>query len=148
MISCMPPEHIENNDLLGRGVFSEGRAKRAKNGNLTFDMFKEKHPSNPISVDRFGFCSDKDLTNIQDTAAKLRKGDKGKIQFFYGWFQIKAENIRRNGREVKSEKTENNPYHAEISLPKNIKNDEWKKHAKELASYSKWRPRGNNTEDI
>ncbi len=143
----MPTEYIENDELLGRGVFSERRAKLAEKGKLTFDRFKEKHPSIPISVDRFGFCSDKDLTNIQDKAAKLRKGNNGKTQFFYGWFQMKAENIRKKGREVKPDKTEDNPYHAEISLPENIKNNEWIKHAKELASYSKWRSRKNNIEN-
>ena len=46
---------INDNDYLGRAVFSSGQARKACKGNIRHNIFFEKE-NKPISVDRFGFC--------------------------------------------------------------------------------------------
>jgi len=131
---------IKDDDLLGRAIFSRRKAKKARNGNIDFrDFFKRG--SNKISVDRFGFCSDKKLTDIQDENAKSRFGP------FYGWLQMTVNTARgiKKTRVVRaSPEVGKNPYHADIILPDNVKDDDRRiLHAKELASDKsiKWAPR-------
>ena len=129
---------IEDNDLLGRAVFSNSRMKKAVKGHITHDIFLQK-PGLALSVDRFGFCKNKQLTKIQDQNAKLRS--KINKCSFYGWAKIKTLMVRRNGRKVNSTPKKTNPYHADITLPKDIERDEQITHAKEMASYANWEPR-------
>ena len=127
-------ENIKDDDLLGRAVFSSRRMKRAKKGFVDFHAFFRKG-SNNISVDRFGFCSDKTLTKIQNKNAKLRVQDD-KCSF-YGWLQMTVNTARgvEKERTVKATPTQDNPYHADIVLPNTVTDDfERKAHAKEIAS--------------
>lgn len=122
---------IEDDDLLGRAIFSRKKARKARNGNVDFrDFFKPG--SNKISVDRFGFCSDEKLTDIQDENAKSRHG------LFCGWLQMTVSIARgvKKTRIVKaSPEVGKNLYHADIILPDNVKDDDKRRqHAKELAS--------------
>lgn len=128
-------ENIKDEDFLGRAVFSskQGTEKRIKPG-----AFMEKGPSNLLSIDRFGFCSQQKLTNIQDQNAKKRL-PKNK-RSFYGWATLKAVDARKKERKVKSSPVSGNPYHAEIILPIQTR-DEKKAHALNLASLSSWCPR-------
>ena len=130
-------ESVSNEDFLGRGIFSSGQAKRAIRGNIGFNVFFYKQGKS-LSVDRFSFCSKKILTQIQDKNAELRSQTEGIQRSFYGWAKIKAIIARRNRRTVQSTPTEDNPYHADINLPKNLERDEKISHAKELASDSTW----------
>ena len=129
-------KNINDNDELGRGSFSTKDVN--KSGKIRYSLFfyKEK---DTISVDRlFDFCLEK-LAAIQDGHAQERK------QKFYGWASIKALDAKKNRRKVQSSPIENNPYHANIILPKNIEDDDRRSFAKELAFYSKWVERYKST---
>ena len=131
---------INDEDFLGRGIFSSGQAKRAIRGNIDFNIFFYKD-SKSLSVDRFGFCSTEKLTQIQDKNAELRSKMEGTKRSFYGWAEIETKSVRKNGGTVHATPTTDNPYHADINLPKNIQRDEQINCAKKLASYSEWKPR-------
>ena len=136
------PKIINNDDFLGRAILSSESEKRAIKGKIDFRIFfYEKN--NSLSVDRFGFCQKKELTNIQDKNANLRSQKESIKRTFYGWASVTAEIARRNRRTVQSTPTGDNPYHADIYLPKEIERDGKKAHAKELASNSDWIPRFN-----
>lgn len=126
-------KNIKDNDLLGRAVFSSRRAERAElKGHIAHDIFLEK-PGRPLSADRFGFCSEKKLTDIQNQNAELRS------QKFYGWAKLQSLTARGSGRTVQATPIKTNPYHADIILPEGIERDEQIIHAKELASNSEWK---------
>lgn len=126
--------NIKDSDYLGRAVFSGRRARRAAlRGHIEYDIFE--NPGRPLSADRFGFCAEKKLADIQDQNAKRR------AQKFYGWAKLQALAARKSGRKVQSTPMELNPYHADIILPEGIKQDEQISHAKELASNSEWMPK-------
>ena len=124
-------ESIKDNDLLGRAIFQSKYAK----SKIHPRVFIEKRNCS-ISMDRFGFCSDKDLINIQDKNAQSR----GSQRSFYGWAKLKAIDARKENREVKSTPIKENPYHADIILPKDTK-DDLITHATSLAVSSDWKPR-------
>ncbi|MDE0518479.1 MAG: hypothetical protein OXH36_02835 [Bdellovibrionales bacterium] len=135
-------KNIHDDDFLGRAVFSSGQVKRAIRGNIDFNIFFYKE-SRSLSVDRFGFCSKKILTQIQDKNAELRSRTEGRKRSFYGWAKIEARDVRKNGGTVQATPIKDNPYHADINLPENIEVDEKINYAKKLASDSKWTPRLN-----
>ena len=125
---------INDDDLLGRAVFSSRQARKAKRGVVEDSIFLKKPGSVSLSVDRFGFYSEKELTSIQDKNAELRS-QKELRRSFYGWVNIKAEKACRNNRKVQATPKEgSNPYHADIILPEGIDRDQQITHARELAS--------------
>ena len=132
-------QHINNDHLLGRAVFSKRRAVKAQSGSIRHDIFLEKL-NKSLSVDRWGECSKQTLTDIQDKNADLRSKLCQK-KLFYGWALIKVADAKRNKRTVRSSPIKSNLYHAEIFLPKNIDRDQQIAHAKELAVASKWEKR-------
>ena len=137
-------ENINDDDLLGRASYSSREEKRALSGCIMHEIFLEKEGNNLLSVDRFGFCCSKEqLTKIQDENAKLRSLPNQKKRSFYGWAQITAKIARRNDRAIQSTRLENNPYHADISLPEGINRDNQIEHAQELASNADWISRFN-----
>ena len=131
---------IKDEDFLGRGIFSSRQAKRAFRGNIDFYIFFYKE-SESLSVDRFGFCSKKRLTQIQDKNAESRSRTEGTQRSFYGWAKIETKLVRKSGGTVQATPTQDNPYHADINLPENIKRDQKIEYAKRFASYSEWTPR-------
>ena len=133
---------INDNDWLGRAVFSSKEERRARSGHIMYTIFLEKKDRS-LSVDRFGFCSEKKLTVIQDKNAKLRSKTESKQRSFYGWAKITVIIACKNRRTVWPTPLESNPYHADIKLPEGIERDEQIAHAKELASNSGWTPRFN-----
>ena len=145
----MMNQNINDDDLLGRAVFSGRQARKANRGVIEDSIFLEKPGSASLSVDRFGFCSEKELTNIQDKNAELRSSqNKPKTRSFYGWVKIKAEKACRSKRIVQVTPKEDNPYHADIILPEgiDINRDQQVAHATELASNdidTTWTPRFN-----
>ena len=136
------PKNINDDDLLGRAVFSSKPAKRASRGNIDFNFFFHEK-SNSLSVDRFGFCHKKELTDIQDKNARLRSLKELIRRSFYGWANVKAKIACRNRRTVQATPTEDNPYHADIYLLEGIERDEKIAQAKELASNAEWTSRFN-----
>ena len=136
-------KNINDDDHLGRAVFSSKQEKRARLGHIMHTIFLEKEGNNLLSVDRFGFCSEAELTDIQDKNAELRSQTESKQRSFYGWAKITAIMARKKGRTVQSTPLKNNFYHADINLPEGIDRDGQKEHAKELASNAKWAPRFN-----
>lgn len=136
-------KNINDDDFLGRSSYRSREAKKARSGHIMHDIFLEKEGNNLLSVDRFGFCSEKKLTDIQDKNAELRSKTEPKQRSFYGWAKITAEIARKNGRTVQSTSLKSNPYHADINLPAGIDGDDQKAHALELASNAEWTPRFN-----
>ncbi len=130
---------IYDDDFLGRAVFSNGQISRDGN-KVRHRAFLERE-NNPISVDRFGFCSVKKLIHIQDKNAEIRSKKSNTNRSFYGWAKIKALLARKNNRTIQATSTPDNPYHADIRLPARIKRDDQITHAKELASYAQWTPK-------
>ena len=131
---------IDDEDLIGRAIFSSQFAKQAiRSGVIRYRVFLEKL-NRPISVDRFGFCLKKTHTDIQNKNARLRSTSTDK-RSFYGWATIKAIDVKKNSKKLKSSPILGNPYHADIYLPKNIERDEQIMHAKELATRSSWTPK-------
>ena len=109
---------IKNEDILGRAVFSSKQAKKASRGKMETSIFLER-PGASLSVDRVGFCSTQELTSIQNKNAELRSTQESK-RSFYGWVNVEAKIARGNRRRVQATPMKNNPYHAEIILPKDI----------------------------
>ena len=127
---------IDDNDFLGRAIFSSNQAKEP----IKRTVFMEKRSEATISVDRFDFCLQKELVDIQDENAKKRS-TKNARRSFYGWARLKVIDARKEQRKVESNPVPKNPYHAEINLPKPHTKDHQIEHAHELAYYSKWWPR-------
>ena len=127
------PKNIKDNALLGRAIFSSKQAKEP----IKRTVFMEKNPGDSISVDRFEFCPQKELVDIQDQNAKKRS-TKNIQRSFYGWARLKVIDARKEQRKVESNPVPENPYHAEISLPEPHTKDHQIEHAHELAYYSKW----------
>ncbi len=135
------PKNIEDDDLLGRAIFSSREAKRATVGKIRSSVFTEKL-NKSLSVDRFNFCSDKELTNIQDKNAQVRSTKEKTQRSFYGWASLKVFDARKENRKVQSTPIKENPYHADIILPEDIETeDDQREHAINLAESSKWKPK-------
>lgn len=134
-------ESVNDDDFLGRAVFSGRAEKRARSGCIMHTVFLGQKGNNLLSVDRLGFCSEAKLTDIQDKNAELRSKPESKKRSFYGWAKITVATARKNRRTVKPAPLKSNPYHADINLPENIDRDDQKAHAKELASNAEWTPR-------
>ena len=134
------PKNIDDNDSLGRAIFSSNDTRKAKNSKIRHNVFMENKPEATISVDRFDFCPQEELINIQDQNAKKRSTE-GTRRSFYGWARLKAINARKEERKVESNTVPENPYHAEIILPEPHTKDHQIDHAHELAYYSNWWPR-------
>ena len=130
-----PP--IQDNDPLGRGVFSERDKKRVAKNRAPYKLFLTKDPPDKISVSRLGRESDDKMAEIGDADGKNRG------QTFHGWAEMPAKAARRMGREVKASPTPRNRWHADIILPGTAKEDQnlRKEHAFDLARSARWRPR-------
>lgn len=136
---------IKDNDLLGRGVFSQRTAKSAKKiTNKTQNSSDMKRINNAfktneahISVDRLGY-NDKDLIKLQ----KLNASKRQQPSAFYGWLTLQAKYVQSNGRSIQIAPTQENPYHAVIQLPQQaISNQDLiTLHLNELVSISRWLP--------
>lgn len=130
---------IKDGDWIGRGIFYEEDAKKAKNGKpVRYYRFMPQTGKSDISVDRFDFCSYQDLVKIQEQNASNRNnGNK-----FCGWVKSQTSIIRKNNRDIKPNPMDNNPYHALIVLPGPLDKGEQKKHAVELAkNFLQWQPK-------
>ena len=122
---------------LGRRVFSETSARRARCSRVPFREFLEKPEVTSISVDRLTHAPADVITAIADRAAVSRQGP------FQGWAVLTVAEAGRNGRNTAVSPIPDNPYHAHISLPvlPGENREEQIRHAKELADHTHWRGR-------
>lgn len=140
------PQSISSDEALGRGVFSKGQARRAKNGIVPRHAFLEACGKVELSVDRLDFAEPEEMAELGDKVAVGRSVDR--TVTFYGWAVIAAEDAESNGRQVVYTPQPGNPYHTDIILPDSTAEDrdEQISHAQELADASLWRERPDSTE--
>lgn len=128
---------LEDDDPLGRRVFSERRAKRAANNKIVPDLFEQKG-ANSLSVDRLDHAPDAEMATIADNTSNQDNG-------LYGWAVVTVEKAAQSGRSVSPTPQLDNRYHADIELNLSAdaerKKHESKRHATELAAVARWRPR-------
>ena len=137
MSSVEIPETIAPDEELGRGVFSSRHANRALRSRVPHHVFLEKEGVIKISVDRLTIAPSGTAIAIAEKTAASRDAR------FYGWAAVVAKLAKTNGRRVVPSPLpgQDNPYHADIILPDSAEEDreEQKRHAQELADYSRWR---------
>lgn len=131
------PATLASQEELGRRVFSETSARRARRSRVPFREFLEKPEETSVSVDRLTHAPPNVITAIADHAAASRQGP------FQGWAVLTAAEANQNGRKTVVSPLPDNPYHAHISLP-TLPGEEREiqiRHAKELADHTHWRDR-------
>ena len=133
--AAAPP--VQDDEILGRGVFSRKDKKLVANNRVPHKLFLAKSPPEKISTSRLDREPDGKMAELADLDGK----DRG--QTFYGWAEMSAEAARRMGRKAEASPTPRNHWHADIVLPDAAKEDLQlrKKHAFDLAARSVWRPR-------
>ncbi len=143
--------YINDDDKLGRSSFSRKQARRATSGNIDHKIFLDTKDRQIISVDRLFLSYLEKLTEIQDKNAQnrseieiqrwkkgeLKQKDQPKQRSFYGWVSLTALDAQQDSRQVKSSPITENPYHANIILPKDT-HDAYILHTKSLAAKSEW----------
>ena len=133
------PDNIVPEEELGRGVFSQRHAQRARRTRIPHHVFLVQAGNTEISVDRLTFAPSEEATEIAEETATVRNAT------FYGWAVVLAEKAEDHGRRVIAtpRPERGNPYHADIVLPELSAEDreEQKRHAQELADASSWRDR-------
>ena len=133
-----PP--LEDSEDLGRGVYSEKYARRARNGTVPHRVFLERLGAPSISVDRMSRAPKAQLAAVSEERGRGRTPP----QRFRGWAVVKAGDARMNGRTVEATPLPGNPHHADIylNLPWGLSEDErslvQKEHANELATLALW----------
>ena len=136
---------IKDHDFLGRAVFSKKQVRKnfqPPTSPIKHTVFLETEGERRISVDRFGFCSEIELTSIQDQNAEKRSSSGSKKRSFHGWAKIQVINVLIKNKTVEARPQKMNPYHADIVLPEDtITKDIQTMHAKNLADHSQWTPR-------
>ena len=127
---------INDDEQLGRGVFSSRSARRCRNKGVPKNVFMEKVGVAKISVDRLSVAPLAELEKISVEIA-ARRGQRRK---FYGWAAIGARSARASERKVEASPIPTNPFHADIILPCRVIEDEEEqiRHAQELADNSCW----------
>ncbi|HIF09727.1 MAG TPA: hypothetical protein EYQ81_07685 [Sneathiellales bacterium] len=135
-IKSLPP--LNTKDVLGRGIFSGRRAKRAANNNISHDLFLEAEGAFSLSVDRLDHESNETMAEIGDRTASLRN------KKFFGWATVTVTQASEGDRSVQETPKLDNIFHADIFL--NIpagseRRDQEKQQANELAAVAKWRQR-------
>ncbi|MCI0561038.1 MAG: hypothetical protein MN733_21335, partial [Nitrososphaera sp.] len=103
---------LRDEDLLGRGIFSERQAKRADRGKIVHNVFLEKEEVDSLSVDRLDHAPDRIMAEIGERIARRRGAGRG----FYGWATLSVANASADGRSVRATPQLDNIYHADIDL--------------------------------
>lgn len=141
------PKTIQDDEMLGRSVFSSSAEKRARRGIIIRDIFLVRRDDNCISVDRMDHASDEEMALLADARGEGRNSE------FYGWATLNAADaagaVSLNDaiyrRAIEASPLRENPYHANIvmALPDaNLeRRDIQKQHALALAANAEWRPR-------
>ena len=121
---------------LGRAVYSESRAKRARAGKIDMDIFLETEKAESLSVDRMECASHSELAKVASKRGRSRKPPRP----FYGWADLTVRHAMMSGRTAKATPISDNRCHADIFLE--VTGDErrrqQKTHANELSAHSSW----------
>ena len=127
---------LRKEDLVGRRVFSQKRARKAKNSERVDHRTFFHLGVRSLSVDRLGHA-DSEVATIADR--DVPPESRG----FFGWAALRIEEASRNGRAVNATPQKANRYHADIVLPEPAleERDELVEIANELAGYAVWRER-------
>ena len=132
-----PPEELDADEDLGRGVFDSRKSKRARKGSIDFKIFLESEQAESISVDRMDHAPIDELAEW----SRERARNRGPSRQFYGWAVLKVRAAAANGRTVKATPKPQNRCHADIFL--NVTGEERRRqqteHAIRLAAHSWWR---------
>ena len=134
------PLCIHNDEWIGRAIFSRTDAERIKRGNsIPYRVLFTKTQS--ISVDRLFEKALLLLTRIQRAHAKKRSKNQGRQVVFCGWLSLKAHVIRQEGRRLEASPQNDNPYHANIIMPSEERDDliHQAKNLASLRSQFRWR---------
>ena len=107
------PEVLRDNELLGRGVFS---SKQARKRSPPFNVFLEQIGKSEISVNRM-VDSDERMFALGHQLANIRGGNRT----FYGWAVLSVKDARQNERIAHASPQSDNPYHADICLPRRLR---------------------------
>lgn len=129
---------IDDDDLLGREMFSKRRVRKAERGLIDPSIFEPPRDKDTLSVDRLDLAPDEKMAEIGD----MNGSSQGKP--FFGWAQVIVRNARARGREVLASPRLDNPYHADIVLPLpdgEERRDAERQHALNLAKNASFRPR-------
>jgi ABC-type nitrate/sulfonate/bicarbonate transport system substrate-binding protein len=128
------PGCIGAEEDLGRRVYSETAAKRARRSTVPHREFLAKRGDTSISVDRLSTVALDQVAVLAQDASATRDGP------FCGWASVTYGAASRNGRRVIASPDDRNPYHGEIVLPDSaaVDRDEQIRHAQELADASRW----------
>ena len=110
-------KQVTNDERLGRGVFSETEAIRARRSKPSFKVFLHRPGVIKLSVDRLSVAPLDKATEIADRNAVNRRST------FHGWATVTAKFARQNDRQVCANPVSGNPFHADIILPDNTKED-------------------------
>ncbi|MCH7888100.1 MAG: hypothetical protein IIA00_02355 [Proteobacteria bacterium] len=133
----LPP--LIPSELLGRGVFSEKRARKASTrGIIAHNEFLESIDRDNLSVDRLGFAPDLEMAEIADRNAA------GRRQTFFGWAVVTVQQASEMERRVEPAPLLDNRYHALIvlNLPTGVeRRDVAREHALNLAKHATYQPR-------
>lgn len=138
MAEVLPP--LQDEDPLGRGVYSTGHARRAKNSKIPHNVFLEREEVESLSVDRLDHAPDHVMAEIGDRIAEGR----GPGRKFYGWATVTVAKASEDGRTVRATPQLDNTYHADIDLnipPTVERRDTQIQHANTLAAAADWRER-------
>jgi hypothetical protein len=129
------PGCIGAEENLGRRVYSEAAAKRARRSTVPHREFLAKRGDTSISVDRLSAVALDEVAVLAQDASASRAGRP-----FYGWASVTCDAASRNGRRVIASPDDRNPYHGEIVLPDSAASDrdEQIRHAQALADASRW----------
>ena len=128
---------LGSSENIGRSVFSDKAAKRARKGTVIHDVFLESLEADSISVDRMDHVTRRALAALSIQTGRNRTPRRD----FHGWAVLTVDAAASNGRTVRATPNEFNRYHADIFL--NLRDDEerrdgQKQHANELATLAKW----------
>jgi len=126
---------LQDSEVLGRRVYSQRGADRAKKGRVQKRLFLVEEGRTVISTDRLFPTKLVDIASIARLEGVKRTGP------FYGWAEIVVSSAAQEDRRVKASPTHSNPYHADIVLPGRVASDreEQGRHAQRLADASSWR---------
>ena len=129
---------LRETETLGRSVFKNRHANRARNGRVVPEIFLERLDADSISVDRLNYAAPDVLAALSKKTGQRRIPPRD----FHGWATLQVGEATSNGRSVTATPYEENVYHADIflNLPFDAeRRDMEKQHATELAALAKWR---------
>ena len=126
---------IEDSDLIGRCCFFPDQAKREKPRR---GFIKRCFAGQEMSVDHLKGPDMHFLTKLHDREG----GNRSTPLIFYGWYVFEVSIARLNGGEVVLDKTDENPWHANVIHPDSTEGqDAIDQFFKEISENSHWRDR-------